>query len=264
MDDNRDSAPRTDAGDSAGVSTHVNSRFEDVPKKMGMGEKILNIFIEPSSVFKNLYYHNDWLTPFLVGAVLSIGAALLAAPYMAEAQKGLYSLMNVPSQAEKVGEITMYVSSLLTPLNLLFWWLIAAAIIFVLGTFMLDRVDFVKLYSIVAFASMPTFFTALLNAIYKLGQIPAVSSYDDYMDAVMPWTLSLARIFPGEGTLYSVMSVVDVFALWSYWLLVLGVTYGLRNKQFNAAAVVVIYVVIMLTIAAGLFALGNLARPAGL
>lgn len=263
MDENMSASPPSGAGET-GSAEPAHSRTSDVPKKMGFFEKILNIYIEPSSVFKNLYYHNDWLTPFIFGAILSIGAAFLNMSYSSEAQASLRELMNAPSMPQAASTATQYVQTIFAPVGLLFGWLITAAILFLLGNFMLERVDFTKLFSIAAFASMPTLFTNLISGIYKMGQTPAISSYDDYIDAMMPWTLSLGRIVQGEGLFFKMISVIDVFAFWSYWLVAVGLTYGLRNKFKNSIVVTIVYMVITLSFAAGMLALGDKLRPPGL
>ncbi len=262
MDENMSASPPSGAGES-GSAEPAHSRTSDVPKKLGFFEKILNIYIEPSSVFKNLYYHNDWVTPLVFGGVLTIIAGILNMNYSAEAQNAFRELMGTPLP-EAAGAISQYVQLAFAPIGLLFAWLIAAAIVFVLGTFLLEHVDFIKLYSVVAFAWMPAVFTNLVNAIYKMGQTPVISSYDDYMDAMMPWTISLGRVLNGDGIFFSLASVIDVFTIWSYWLLFLGLIYAFRNKPKNAAVVTIIYVIFSLAFAAGMLALTAQFRPPGL
>lgn len=264
MDDSIGASPPSGASDSGQPGNPWDTRLNDVPKKMPMGEKLLNIFIEPSSVFKNIYYHNDWLTPFIFGAVLSIGAAFLNMQYSAEAQNAFRELMKAPSMPEAASAISQYIQILFAPAGLLFGWLVSAAILFMLGNFMLDRVDFVKLFSIAAFASLPTLFTNLISGIYKMGQTPVISSYEDYIDAMMPWTLSLGRIIQGDGLFFKMITVIDIFAIWSYWLVVVGLTFGLRNKPKNSLIVTIVYLVITLSFAVGMLALSDKLRPPGL
>ncbi|MEP0815361.1 MAG: YIP1 family protein [bacterium] len=238
-------------------------RQNDIPPKMGFGAKLLNIFVEPSSVFKNIYYHNDWLTPFVVGGASMIVATLMQMGLMNEARRQFNEVMGIPGNAAVEGATTIsqYVGAFFTPLNLLFIWLVGAAITFVLGTFLLENVDFKKLYSIVAWSWMPVIFTQLINGVYKMGQTPAISSYEDYIDSMFPWTLSLSQIISGDGVLFKVLGTIDVFAVWSFYLFVLGLIFGLHNQPGRAWTVALIYAAIGLAMTSGIFALMYVFKP---
>jgi len=255
-------------GESAEARAPVPSGppVNEVPPKMGFFAKLINIFVEPSSVFKNIYYHNDWLTPLVFGTVITVISGVLAMGYSQDARAQFNELMGVGAQssAGNIAAIGQYAAIVLSPFSLMFGWLIGAAIIFVLGTFMLENVDFKKLYSIVAFAWLPTAFTGLISAIYSLSQTPIVASYDDFIDAMIPWTISLGRILPLEGIAGRLISVYDIFAVWSWWLLILGITYGLRNRKSQSITVTVVYIIIGLLIAIGAFALQAKFRPPGM
>src|SRR3990172_2365179 len=100
-----------DASDARPVSHSIdngNRVVEEIPPKMSMGSKILNIFIEPSSVFKNVYYYNDWLTPLIITSVGAMAGALLAMQYNGDARSQFNELMKVPGgvATETVGTIT--------------------------------------------------------------------------------------------------------------------------------------------------------------
>ncbi len=245
----------------ASESAHV----EEIPAKMSFGDKLMNIFIEPSSVFKNLYYYNDWLTPLIFSGSISIVAGLLVMPWSASSTEQLNELMNVPTTeaATTVGNITQYVGPLLAPIGLMFGWLIAAAILFVLGTFLLENVDFKKLYSIAAFVTIPVAFTTLISAVSRMGKTPVISSYDDFIDTQMPWTISLGRLISMDGIAGRMIDVYDIFAVWSYWLLFIGISYGLRNKKQQSAVFTVVYIVLSLGFAIGMFAIQDKFRPPG-
>ena len=238
-----------------------------IPPKMGFGAKLINIFVEPSAVFKNIYYYNDWLTPLIIIGVVTIVSSLLMAGYSADAQSQFRELMGAPKQpaVETATRITQYVTAFLSPAGILVRWLISAAIIFVLGTFLLDNIDFKKLYSIVAWCSMPTLFTTLINGIYRMNQTPLVSSYDDYMDAMTPWSLSPSLFIHDAGMWGMLLSGFDVFTLWSWYLLALGLAYGLRNRIGKAWTVVIVTILIGLAIGAGILYLStSVLRPKGM
>lgn len=246
----------------------------DFPPKMGMGARLLNIFVEPSSVFKNIYYHSDWLTPLLFMGVLAMVSAFLVSEYNAEAQRQWGEVVNqaVGRTVQAGGgagagiarEFTKYVGIVLAPVGIMFGWLFGAVLVFVLGSFMLDKVDFKKLYSILATASMPAAFTGLINAVYKMNQTPVVESYKDYLDSMTPWTLSVSRFFPIEGNIGIMAASFDLFAIWSLWLMVVGLVYGLRNKVSASIWVVILYAVISAAIQIGLMSLGYMFLPKGL
>jgi hypothetical protein len=244
---------------------HLNNHMEEIPPKMSFGDKLMNIFIEPSSVFKNLYYHNDWLTPLIFTGALNIIAGIILLPWSSSAREQFNELMNVPTTgaAATVGNITQYVTLLMGPVGLMFGWLVAAAILFVLGTFLLENVDFKKLYSIAAFVTVPVAFTQLISAVSRMGKTPVISSYDDFIDASMPWTISLGRVISLDGIAGKLIDVYDVFAIWSYWLLFLAISYGLRNKKQQSALLTIIYAVLSLGLAIGMFALQAKFRPPG-
>src|SRR3989339_1239607 len=122
-----------DASDARPVSHSIdngNRVVEEIPPKMSMGSKILNIFIEPSSVFKNVYYYNDWLTPLVFMGILTIVAGALAMQYNGDARQQFNELMNVPTTgtAETIGTVTSYVTIALAPLGLMFGWLVASGV----------------------------------------------------------------------------------------------------------------------------------------
>lgn len=238
---------------------------EDIPPKMSFGDKLMNIFIEPSSVFKNLYYYNDWLTPLVFCGVLSIVAGILLMPWSSSAREQFNELMNVPNTgaAATVGNITQYATLLLAPVGLMFGWLVAAVILFILGTFLLENVDFKKMYSIAAFVSIPVAFTQLISAISRMGKTPVVSSYEDFIDASMPWTISLGRVITLDGLWGKVITAYDIFTVWSYWLVFLALTYGLRNRKQQSGVLTVVYILLSLGIAIGMFAMQDKFRPPG-
>ncbi|MEP0815362.1 MAG: YIP1 family protein [bacterium] len=226
------------------------------PPPMSSADKLKYIWTWPAEVFKDVYHYPDWLTPFVFASLTNIISAAASFRFDSKAKADfaifLWRGKELGHQIEMPVDVTSAAHPglrfFLAPLAIIAIWLVVAGVIAFAG-FLLDSVEFNRLFSVVAFSSLPLAFRPLIDSIAKNFSDPSVASMNDWIRVSTPWTLSPARFIP-PGTLYKVLSSFDLFALWSVYLLYVGLVFGLGNDPRKASRVAFLYAIVAVLVIA--------------
>lgn len=226
-------------------------------------QRLINVFIAPRKTFEDLKVNSSWWVPWLLGAIVSLAFGVVVAQKVdlvrlarqqveqsRLAQRQFEQL--TPEQQEQQFRIRATATKVvfyLSPILSLIGGLIFAAVL--MGVFNFGfaaEVPFPRALAIVFYALLPRAAYYLLLCVSFL-----VSSDPNSIDiAVNPMPTNLGFFMDPQGNkfLYSLISNVDLFALWSVVLLGLGFAAASPNRKLKAGtaitAMLVIYGVIIL------------------
>jgi len=221
---------------------------EEQPKMSGIN-KIINIFTDPGSVFRDLRRYPTWLLPFslvmLMSIVFTISTEDLILKYQKEA---IYNSTLIPEEQkdqiiEKYENKTpkrRHIESVIAGVvNVSVLFVVAAGIFWIVGNFVLGgAASFKQLFCMYSWAGMIT----VLELIIKLPLSLAKGSLNVYT--------SLAVLMDPEQSktiLFQILNAFDIFTIWKIvlWGMGFGVIYNF-SKGKSYAAVISLYILYLI------------------
>jgi len=228
----------------------VSSSPVPAPAPLSEGARIIDTFIAPSKTFTDLRRNASWWAPFLLMIVVStafvytagqkIGFRKIMENQMQAQPKAQARLENLPAaqreaqleSGAKVTEIISYVFPLIT----LIMWLVIAGALF--GTFKLAAgadVSFKVSLAIVIYSALPL----MLKSVLALASVLAGMSPDSFTFQNPVATNPGYFLNPADGVfLYSVLTGVDIFMIWTLVLTAIGFTCVSKVKRGTSLAIV--------------------------
>ena len=228
----------------------VSSSPVPAPAPLSEGARIIDTFVAPSKTFTDLRRSASWWAPFLLMVVVSsafvytagqkIGFRKIMENQMQAQPKAQARLENLPAaqreaqleSGAKVTEIISYVFPLIT----LIMWLVIAGALF--GTFKLAAgadVSFKVSLAIVIYSALPL----MLKSVLALASVLAGMSPDSFTFQNPVATNPGYFLNPSDGVfLYSVLTGVDIFMIWTLIITAIGFSTGTKVKRGTALAVV--------------------------
>jgi len=214
------------------------------------GARIINTFIAPSKTFTDLRRSAAWWAPFLLLVVIStvfvytagqkIGFRKIMENQMQAQPKQQARLEQLPAdqrerqmeQGAKVTEIFSYV----VPIFILIFWLVLAAVMYPSFKFAAGAdVNFKISLAIVVYAALPLVLKTVLSLVSVLaGMSPDSFSFQNPLATNPGYFMNPA----GSPFLYSILSAIDIFMIWTLVLTALGFTYVSKVKRGTAFAIV--------------------------
>jgi hypothetical protein len=196
--------------------------------------RFVQVFFSPGELFSALREKPVWFGAMAVVAVLvGVGMALIPTEMWVEFSRNQMLEMGqeVPAGFEATGGIVRIISVvgavIMTPVMMF----VLAGIVTGIFSFLLGGEGSYKQYlSVVAHASIITGLSTLLLVPLKISQVdPTV-------------TLSVGTFFSflGEGYVFGALRLLDLFALWSYGVMAIGVTKMDPRRSFGFALTVFI------------------------
>lgn len=265
MNEESRSQPPSGGQEDKGIQTDpqdtTNLTAEEMPRSMGGVEKFITVFTEPSSLFKLMKVKSEFLVPFVVSSIVMILIGLALLPHRFQLTDLALELVGQTAgaggSAARIGQAVARISSILgvvlAPVGLLFGWLIGAFVVWLLGLITGKVLSFGKLYHVIAYASLPTLFTQIGDAAYRLtSAIPTIDSIDALKIYQQPFNLSLGRILDPSSPFHTVANTYDIFQIWTLWLLFLGLVHTLTLSRARAGTIVLIFIVLSALIIFGL------------
>ncbi len=215
------------------------------PRKLpALPRRLVDVMFSPGHLFEALAYRPVWVGALLVGAVLVVIASLITAYGMPEhAWEDLISRQvrargqEVPSNLETLVAITR----LSTVIGGLAFWVVGAFILagvlsLLFGFAMGDGARYGQYLSVVAHAAIISALGFLLTSPLRLAQ------GDPRL------ILSVGTFFGsslGEGYLSRVLNVLDLFHLWSYLVIAVGVITLSKKRGWRGAAAVMMMLAVV-------------------
>jgi hypothetical protein len=229
-------------------------------------ERILDTFIAPSKTFADLRRSAAWWAPFLLLAIVSLGFVYVVDQKIGFAKVVDNQIQLSPKQAQRMDGLSpsdrqkqMDVQTKWTrnfsygyPVVILIWNLMIAAILFATFKFGASaQTKFWTAYAIVMYASLPFLIRSILSAI-SVGAGAAADSFtfQNPLASNPGYFLN-----PANGHfLYSVMSALDIFMIWTLFLTAIGFSVTGKVKRSTAMVIVFGWYVAFTLISAGLSA----------
>jgi hypothetical protein len=213
------------------------------------GARIVNTFIAPSKTFTDLRRNANWWAPFLLMVIVStifvytvdqkIGFRKVAEK-LAMSPKQSAQLDNLPAdqrdQQMRQRTIGTKIVSYVFPAITLIIWLIIAAVLFATFKFAAGaEVTFKISLAIVLFAALPGVLKTLLAMVSVLaGMSPDSFSFQNPVATNPGYFMNPAdNVF-----LYSVLSSLDIFLIWTLVLTAIGFTCVSKVKRGTAFGIV--------------------------
>lgn len=214
------------------------------------GARIVNTFIAPAKTFTDLRRNASWWAPFLLMVVIStamvytagqkIGFRKIMETQMQSQPKQQARLEQLPpdqreQQLEQGAKVTRIISYIFPVISLIIL-LIIAAVLFATFKFAAGAdVSFKVALAIVIYANLALALKTLLAPI----SVAAGASPDSFTFQNPVATNPGYIMNPADSPfLYSLLSSVDIFLLWTLVLTALGFTYVSKVKRGTAFAVV--------------------------
>lgn len=223
-------------------------------------EAVINlgrVLIEPSSVFKWAKDNPNFIIPVVLLVVVSIISGVISAPLAADlAQKKLQSGTTklTPAQegqAKQMMKFLPYIAVVTGLFSVIFAIFIQSALMHLGMSMFGGSAKFTVGLATVAYAQVPIVLQQILQSIYAVasGKIVAPG-----LSALLPFGQQM-------GPLAAFLGRIDIFALWSIILLVIGFSATYKISKGKATVVVVGYWLLGTILAVGLATLGSLLQP---
>jgi hypothetical protein len=249
----------------ARMTTAALSPSSDTPA-LSEPERILDTFIAPSKTFADLRRSAAWWAPFLLLAIVSFGFVYVVDQKIGFAKVVDNQIQLSPKQAQRMEQLspadrqkqleaqTKWTRnfSYAYPVVILIWNLMIAAILFATFKFGASaQTKFWTAYAIVTYASLPFVIRSILSAISVAAGAAADSFTFQNPVASNPGYF----LNPANGHfLYSVMSALDIFMIWTLILTAIGFSVTGKVKRSTAMMIVFGWYVAFTLVAAALSA----------
>ncbi|HEY6308154.1 MAG TPA: YIP1 family protein [Candidatus Angelobacter sp.] len=243
----------------------ANAPLSPEPEQPGLSEpaRLINVFIAPRKTFEDLKRNSSWWAPWLLGAIIALAFGVVVAQkidmvrltrqQIEQSRLAQRQMEQLPPEQQEQQiriratgtKIAFYVS----PIFSLIGGLILAAILMAVFNFgFAAEIPFQRALAIVFYSFLPRAVYAALVAVSLL-----LSSDPNSIDITvnpMPTNPGFFMDPQGNKFLYSLISNLDLFALWSVVLLGLGFAAASSNRKLSArtgiTTMLVIYAVVIL------------------
>ena len=234
------------------------------PAPLSEGARIVDTFVAPSKTFTDLRRNASWWAPFLLMVVVSsvfvytagqkIGFRKIMENQMQAQPKAQARLENLPAaqreaqlqSGAKVNEIISYAFPLIT----LIIWLIIASALYV--TFKLATgadIPFKVSLAIVIYSALPL----MVKTVLALASVLAGMSPDSFTFQNPVATNPGYFLNPADNVfLYSLLTGVDIFMIWTLVLTAIGFTCVSKVKRGTSLAIVFGWWAVFTVLGAGL------------
>jgi hypothetical protein len=209
------------------------------------------IFVSPSKVFEDIKESKaPWWQPWLWLSLIYVIVGYFSKPVqlaVMELNPSDLPADQLDKQLEIMEGIGYWIQLAATPVIMLVMGLVVAGLSYILVSIFADRASFKQYFSLNLYAGIvASVATVLATLVVRMKGIDAIQSAAD-----AKFSIGLAFLAPEEGALVrAVLSSVDFFSIWSYVLVVMGLTYVFGIPRRPA-----IYCVVPLWVMAVLFLL---------
>ena len=229
------------------------------PGKANPFERLAGVFISPAETHKSIAARPDWLVPFLLILVVSIGANFVVAPHIdfepqirAQVEKqggGEEDVEQALGMVEKFGKFQSIITAVFVPIILI----VTAAVLLLAVKVMGGEGTFKQVFSITNYSWMPQILKAIIATaiIVPKGMIDA-----RHLGTLLKSNLGFLADPLEAPVAFSFLSSLDAFTIWTLFLLTVGLSEAARFSRAKAATIVVILWLVIVLAKAGLAALG--------
>lgn len=229
----------------------------ETSEKMGIGKRLMNIYLSPVEFFNNLKDHPTWLVPYILTILVAIFFALSTKDIMLNFQKeAIYNSSRIPEEfkdkaverMENKTETRRYIETIGgTTVSLTVILLVAAGAFWIMGNFILGgKASYKQMVSMYSWVGM----ISLLESLIKLPLVLAKNSIHVYTSLAIFMDPSKFKT-----PLFMLLNAFDIFTIWriALWTIGFSIIYKFtRGKALTG--VLVLYALYL----AGAIALANI------
>jgi hypothetical protein len=239
------------------TNAQVNYINEEVTvKKMNIFQRIIGIILSPGKVMDSLAEKPRVIFPLIMIAVAQLAFYLVRLPLyqdflrqatgassaMVESLTGTKMTPEMIELGVNRGTQQIYY---MTPISALFMWLVISVVFFAIFKIAGGQGKFKAYLSVTGYAY-------IISVLYLILAL-AVSFFTNSLHLLMPLT-SLGNLLPESmkgNFLYGVVKGIDIFAIWYYAVIAIGLTSVSGFKKRTVYAIVAVVFVVGLLIAGG-------------
>lgn len=207
---------------------------------MNFVSRFLGIFHSPKSVFSDVDAGTPWWQPWICASVVSMIIAYVVIPVQIQLHRLRESEMSRERFEQSLQAMqtfpVKYLGIITSPVMVLIVGLIFAAASYIAVSILSEKASFKKHLSIYFFSSIVASVGMLVSNLVVRGK--GVENIRTMRDAVAPFGPA-AFVPEAQKIPYAVLSTLDVFSLWFYALMGLGVMHVFRLSWRSAALVVI-------------------------
>jgi Yip1-like protein len=205
-------------------------------------QRLTGVIAAPIDTFTSIARRPDWVVPFLAIFIISLAAGILIATRVDftelahEAIEMNPNAKQVPDSAVRFTAAIMKVSAYASPILTVLSLLIVAAVLQVSFRLFAGEVTFLQSFSVTLYAWVPRLIKAILSVIVIFSR-PSIS----LLELSNPVMSNLGFLVDAKANpvLYAVASSIDLFAIWSVVLLIVGFAIASRLSRARSAAIVI-------------------------
>jgi len=215
---------------------------------MSWFNRIVWIFVAPSRVFAELREGRvPWWQPWIVQSALALAAGYLSIP----SQRAVLALNPRGMSADQLQQSIdffdrfRYAQLAVIPPTMLLVSLALAGITYVVVTLLSSKANFRQYFTITLFASVVSTVSVLVSsAVVRSRGVDAIRVPEDAQ-----MSLGLGFLIPG-GVWHAVLSSIDVFAVWSFILIAMGLERVFDMPRRHSVVSVIPWLLITVVLAA--------------
>ena len=199
------------------------------PAVPSLPKRLLQVFFSPGELFTALRANPVWFGALAVAALfILLSTVFIPTEVWVEFSRNqmIQQGREFPAGSEAGGSIIRIVSVVVGPIGFFIMAFIIAGIVTLFFSFLFgDEGRYVQYLSVVAHATIISSLGALLLVPLKLAQ----------SDPSVTLNLGTFAFFLEEGYLYRVLKLIDLFGLWSFAVMAVGVTKIDPRRSFGFA-----------------------------
>jgi hypothetical protein len=235
-----------------------------VPPSKNFGQRVAGVLFAPAETFEDIARRPDVLMPLILILLISFLSTAIVMPRMdfeaMAAEQGETMRKHNPNMTsadiERMERFTVAIAKVtgwISPLFVLLWWVIIAAVLLLAMRLMGGEGSFKQAFSGTLYSWIPLVLFGIITSIVVLAR----GSFD-------PTTAStLVKSNPAflvdmqeQPVLFSLLASFDVFTIWTIALLILAVAAISKLSRAKSAAIVISLWLVMIVIKLGFAALG--------
>ena len=233
----------------------MNEQYEvdpELEEKTPVGQfdrfvpRLLETFVSPKALFAEIDKGAHWWQPWVWISLINIVSAQIFKPVYIHLMK--LNPDDLPQeQLDQAIEMTdkfWMVGIISTPVQMLMLTALVAAVSYIVVNVLADESRFKKHLSLVMYASIPVWIGALLGVI--LSRMKDVSEIRSFQDSTMSFGPAIL-LGEEQEMIYPFLSTLDIFSIWFYVLVGMGVMHIFKLSGRSAFFVVLpIYLLMVL------------------
>lgn len=240
------------------------------PEGQGTFQRIGGVLFSPDETFAGIAARPNVLLPLVILLVISILGSVILVPKMdfqtmmrdQMERSGKTATMS-PSDVDRAVRMSSSFAKMIgyvSPVFALAVWAIIAGVLLVTFKLFGAQGTYKQAFSVTLYAWVPLLINSIIGLIVALTKS---SLNPEEMGTLVASNAAVLVDLHAHPVLYSLLSSIDLFTIWTVVLLIVGFAHVARTTKARAAAVVLSWWGVMLFVKVGFAALGAMRMKAG-